>query len=161
MALSREFHSKEIRSKNISVYENAVIGMLWSCMQLLISSLKNIASDFHLLPPQLSHNANPPYFPYSTCDDFPGFTLIRFKEFAFPIRTAVPSAHSTTGLGPENIKLTSLFPSLKLLFYNHTDFVGAEFVQIDQPLRKRPSLHINCTSRGLEGRSGPSCSKHG
>ena len=45
-----------------------------------------------------SHNANPPCFPYSTCNDFPGFTINRFKEFAFPIRTAVPSAYSRTGL---------------------------------------------------------------
>ena len=37
MALPRESHSREIRSKNKSVYENAVMGMQWSCMLLFIN----------------------------------------------------------------------------------------------------------------------------
>ena len=38
MALPRESHSGEIRSKNKQVYENAVTGIKWSCVLLLIGS---------------------------------------------------------------------------------------------------------------------------
>ena len=38
MALPRESHPREIRSKNKSVYENAVTEMECSCMLLLIGS---------------------------------------------------------------------------------------------------------------------------
>ena len=38
MAIPRESHSKEIRSKSKSVYENALTGIQWSCMLLLIGS---------------------------------------------------------------------------------------------------------------------------
>ena len=42
MALPRESHSREIRSTNKSVYEDAVTGIRWSCMLLLIGSCRVI-----------------------------------------------------------------------------------------------------------------------
>ena len=42
MALPWESNSEEILSKNKSVYENAVTGISWSCMLLLIGSLCNM-----------------------------------------------------------------------------------------------------------------------
>ena len=38
MALPRASHSKEVRSKNNSVYESAVTGIQWSCLLLVIGS---------------------------------------------------------------------------------------------------------------------------
>ena len=42
MALPWDSNSEEILSKNKSVYENAVTGILWSCMLLLIGSCSAI-----------------------------------------------------------------------------------------------------------------------
>ena len=43
-----------------------------------------IASDVHLLSPQLCHFARPTHSPHSTSGELPGCVLNRFKEFAFP-----------------------------------------------------------------------------
>ena len=46
MALPRESHSRKIRSKNKSVYENAVTGIQWSCMLLLIGSCVGLMGPY-------------------------------------------------------------------------------------------------------------------